>query len=137
MPEPDGSNGRDAFAELLGIEYLELGGDEARARLPVTDDLRQPVGLVHGGVFSTLAEAVTSRATYEVVRREGMAAIGQSIETTFIRPITEGHVNAVARRRHGGRTTWIWDVEIGDDNGRLCALARMTIAVRASRESGS
>jgi uncharacterized protein (TIGR00369 family) len=47
-----------------------------------------------------------------------------------MRPITEGHVNAVARTRHRGRTTWVWDVEITDDAERLCALVRMTVAVR-------
>ncbi len=53
-----------------------------------------------------------------------------SNNTTFIRPITEGHINAVARLRHGGRSTMIWDVEMSDDEGRLCALSRMTVAVR-------
>ena len=56
--------------------------------------------------------------------------MGQSNSATFMRPITEGHVNAVARTRHRGRTTWVWDVEITDDEERLCALVRMTVAVR-------
>ena len=47
-----------------------------------------------------------------------MAAMGQSNSATFLRPITEGHVNAVARPRHRGRTSWVWDVEIADDEGR-------------------
>jgi uncharacterized protein (TIGR00369 family) len=66
-----------------------------------------------------------------------MAAMGQSNSATFLRPITEGHVNAVARARHRGRATWIWDVEMSDDQGRICALVRMTVAVRPSRGTGS
>lgn len=128
---------RDAFSELLGVEYLELGAEEARARVRVTDDLLQPLGFLHGGVTSTLAEGVCSRATYEAVHREGMAAIGQAIETTFVRPVAGGHLNASARRRHRGRTTWIWDVELADDEGRLCALARMTIAIRPASSASS
>jgi uncharacterized protein (TIGR00369 family) len=59
-----------------------------------------------------------------------MVAMGQANDTSFLRPIRDGHVNAAATPRHRGRTTWVWDVEITDDDGRVCALARMTIAVR-------
>ena len=56
--------------------------------------------------------------------------MGLSNQTSFLRPVTEGHVNAVARRKHAGRTTWVWEVEMTDDQDRLCVLTRMTIAVR-------
>ena len=130
--------GRDGLGDLIGLEYVEAGPDEVRARLAVTDDVRQPVGLVHGGVFAAMAESMCSAATWLGVKDDRMAAMGQSNSATFLRPITEGHVNAMARPRHRGRTTWVWDVEITDDAGRLCALVRMTVAVRpASREIGS
>jgi 1,4-dihydroxy-2-naphthoyl-CoA hydrolase len=126
--------GRDGIGELMGLEYLESSPDEVRARVAVRDDLRQPVGLVHGGVFAAMAESMCSAATWLGVKDDGMAAMGQSNSATFIRPITGGHVNAVARRRHRGRTTWVWDVEITDDDDRLCALVRMTVAVRPVRQ---
>ncbi|MSO41770.1 MAG: PaaI family thioesterase [Solirubrobacterales bacterium] len=119
---------------MIGTEWIEDGPELARARIAVTDKLRQPLGLVHGGVLATLAESVCSRATYLAVAEEGNVAMGQSNATSFLRPMTEGHINAVARRRHGGRTTWIWDVEISDDEGRLCALVRTTVAVRPGHE---
>jgi 1,4-dihydroxy-2-naphthoyl-CoA hydrolase len=122
--------GRDGLGDLIGLEYLEAGPEEVRARLEVTDRVRQPVGLVHGGVFASMAESMCSAATWLGVRDEGMAAMGQSNNATFIRPITHGYVNAVARPRHRGRTTWVWDVEITDDDERLCAMVRMTVAVR-------
>ncbi len=128
--EAGAAPGRDGLGELIGLEYLESGTDEVRARLAVTDEVRQPVGLVHGGVFAAMAESMCSAATWLAVKDEGMAAMGQSNSATFMRPITEGHVNARARTRHRGRTTWIWDVEITDDADRLCALVRMTVAVR-------
>jgi uncharacterized protein (TIGR00369 family) len=62
-----------------------------------------------------------------------MAAMGQSNSATFIRPITQGHVHGTARPRHRGSTTWVWDVEITDDQERVCALVRMTVAVRPIR----
>jgi 1,4-dihydroxy-2-naphthoyl-CoA hydrolase len=59
--------------------------------------------------------------------------MGQSINVSFIRPVTEGHVEALARASHRGRTTWVWDVEVRDAEQRLCATALMTIAVRPRR----
>jgi 1,4-dihydroxy-2-naphthoyl-CoA hydrolase len=69
----------------------------------VEDHHKQPYGLVHGGVFATLAEGMCSAATYGAVINDGMTIMGQANATTFLRPISEGHVNAVARPRHRGR----------------------------------
>jgi uncharacterized protein (TIGR00369 family) len=118
------------FDALLGLELLECTDELVRAQLPVRDDLRQPIGLVHGGVFATIAETLASVGTAVVVFPQGSAAMGLSNQTSFLRPITDGTIHGRALRRHRGRTTWIWDVEISDDAGRLCALSRMTIAVR-------
>jgi 1,4-dihydroxy-2-naphthoyl-CoA hydrolase len=118
------------FDDLVGTEWLSDDPDDARVRLPIRDELRQPFGLMHGGVMSTLVESVCSRATGLAVREDGMAAMGQSIDVSFIRPVTEGSVEVRARARHRGRTTWIWEAEVLNDEGKLCALARMTIAVR-------
>jgi uncharacterized protein (TIGR00369 family) len=118
------------FAELVGVEWIEDDPDGALARVSVSAELLQPFGLVHGGVYSTLVESVCSRATALAVLEEGMAAMGQSITVNFLRPVTSGHVEVVARARHRGRTTWVWEAEIRDAADRLCALAQMTIAVR-------
>jgi 1,4-dihydroxy-2-naphthoyl-CoA hydrolase len=121
---------RSHFDELLGTEWLDDDPDHARARLELRDELRQPVGLLHGGVMSSLVESVCSRATVLAVMGDGMMAMGQSIGVSFIRPITEGAAEVRAKARHRGRTTWVWDAEVRDSQDRLCALAQMTIAVR-------
>jgi 1,4-dihydroxy-2-naphthoyl-CoA hydrolase len=118
------------FDALVGTEWLDDDPDHARVRLTMRDELRQPVGLLHGGVMSTLVESICSRATALAVMGDGMMAMGQSIGVSFIRPITEGSAEVHARARHRGRTTWVWDAEVHDDDGKLCALAQMTIAVR-------
>jgi uncharacterized protein (TIGR00369 family) len=115
---------------VLGFELLELGAELARARFEVAERHKQPYGLVHGGVYAALAETVTSVATAKAVFADGNIAMGLSNNTSFMRPATAGHVHAEARRRHRGRTTWIWDVDMTDDDGRLCAVSRLTIAVR-------
>jgi uncharacterized protein (TIGR00369 family) len=119
--------GYDAF---YGLELLELSETEVRARVLVRDELKQPVGLVHGGVYASLAESVTSLATAAAVIPEGNMATGLSNVTNFLRPITDGHVHALGTRVHRGRTTWVWDVRMSDDADRICAVTRMTIAVR-------
>lgn len=121
------------FDRLLGVEYVEVTDEVVRARVPLSEDLKQPAGLAHGGLFASLAESIASVGTAVQVYAEGNTAVGLSNATSFVRPITEGSVHGVARRRHRGRTTWIWDVEIRDDAGRTCALTRMTIAVRPAR----
>jgi 1,4-dihydroxy-2-naphthoyl-CoA hydrolase len=104
------------MAALIDVEILEETEDEVRARVPVTDALRQPLGLVHGGVYATIADTITAR---------GGRAI--SNQTSFLRPITEGTIHVSARRRHQGRTTAVWEVDVTDDAGRLCALVRITL----------
>ena len=105
---------------MLKLQVLSRSDDEVQARVEVADALKQPLGLVHGGVFATLADQLTSSAETRAI----------SNQTSFLRPITGGHVNATARRRHNGRTTAVWDVDITDDEGRLCALVRVTLACR-------
>jgi 1,4-dihydroxy-2-naphthoyl-CoA hydrolase len=121
------------FDELIGTEWLSDDPDDARVRLPIRDELRQPFGLMHGGVMSTLVESICSKATAGAVWDDGMAAMGQSIDVSFIRPVTEGAVEVRAKARHRGRTTWIWECEVLNDAGKLCALSTMTIAVRPRR----
>lgn len=123
----------ETFDASYGLEVIELSEELVRARVPVQNAVKQPFGLVHGGLFCSIAEGITSMATYRAVASEGKVAQGMSNQTSFLRPITEGTVHAVARARHRGRTTWMWDVEILDDADRLCAVSRMTIAVRDAR----
>ena len=121
------------FDALYGLEVVEIGAERARGRVAVRDEVRQPFGLVHGGVYASIAESLTSLATHGAVQADGLTAQGLSNQTSFLRPILEGTVHAEARRRHRGRTTWVWEVDITDDQGRLCALVRMTIAVRPAQ----
>jgi uncharacterized protein (TIGR00369 family) len=118
------------FDELYGLEILSADDVEVRGQVVVGPHHKQPAGLLHGGVLASMAEALTSMATFVAVAGDGKTAMGMSNATTFLRPITEGTVHATGRRRHRGRTTWVWDVDFTDDAGRLCATTRMTIAVR-------
>jgi 1,4-dihydroxy-2-naphthoyl-CoA hydrolase len=85
---------------------------------------------VHGGMYASIAESITSLATGMSVLERGEVALGLSNDTSFLRPISAGVVHAHATRVHRGRSTWVWDVRFSDDAQRTCALTRMTIAVR-------
>jgi 1,4-dihydroxy-2-naphthoyl-CoA hydrolase len=121
---------RGTLPDVLGFELIDLDPDHPRGRFQVADPVRQPLGIVHGGAYAAFAETLVSTATYRAVDEDGNIALGQSNDTSFLRPVTGGTVHAEARARHRGRTTWVWDVEFTDDEGRLCALTRVTIAVR-------
>jgi 1,4-dihydroxy-2-naphthoyl-CoA hydrolase len=122
------------FAEEIGVEWIDFDPDNARARIAVEPRHKQAFGIVHGGVYASLAESICSAASYTAVSENGEVALGMANSTTFLRPISEGHVNATARVRQRGRTTWIWDVELTDDDDRVCALVRMTVAIRPRRD---
>jgi len=121
------------FAEEIGVEWIDFDPENARARIAVESRHLQPNGVVHGGVYASLAESLASAATFRAVKENGEIAFGMANDTSFLRVISEGHVNATARARQRGRTTWVWDVELSDDEGRVCALSRMTVAVRPRR----
>ncbi len=124
------------FDSLYGLEITDVAETTISGRVVVRDELKQPAGLVHGGVYAAIAESLASLGTAFQVWPEGKAAMGLSNQTSFLRPITNGVIHAVAIRKHRGRTTWVWEVEMTDDEGRLCVLTRMTIAVREGAPPG-
>ena len=123
------------FDRHYGLEIDEATDELVRGHVPVREHVLQPVGLVHGGVHASIAEALASVGTNVGVVPEGNIGLGMSNISTFLRSIREGTIHAVARRTYRGRTTWVWDVELTADGGRLRAVSRVTIAVRPVRSS--
>jgi uncharacterized protein (TIGR00369 family) len=121
------------FDAVYGLEITAVAEDTVTGQVVVRDELKQPAGLVHGGVYASIAESLASLGTMFKVIGEGKVAQGLSNQTSFLRPITTGTIHAVATVKHRGRTTWVWEVEISDDADRLCVLTRMTVAVRERR----
>jgi len=118
------------FDVHYGLEFDDITAEVVFGHVELRPEILQPYGLVHGGVFASISESLASVGTAVGVFPDGNIAVGQSNYTSFLRPITEGTIHAKATRISAGRTTWLWDVEITDDQGRRCAVTRMTIAVR-------
>ena len=127
VPPPTDAQGFDA---LYGLELTECSDEVARGRLRVRDELRAPGGPVHGGVYGAIADALAVRGTAAGVAHEEKLAVGLANQTTVLHPIESGTVHATATRRHRGRTTWVWEVELRDDAGRVCVAGRVTVSVR-------
>ena len=116
----------------LGIEFLEVGDDFIRARVPVDSRTQQPYGLLHGGVSVVLAETLGScGAAYAAP--EGHRAVGLDINANHIKGTTSGWVTGVARPVHIGRTTQVWQIDMHNDAGELTCVSRITMAVLAPK----
>ena len=116
----------------LGIEFVEVGDDFLRARVPVDERTRQPFGLLHGGVSVVLAETLGSVGAYHA-SPEGHRGVGLDINANHLRAATSGWVTGTARPVHIGRTTQVWQIDMVNDEGQLTCVSRITMAVLAPK----
>lgn len=126
---------KSPFDAHYGLEVMGIDADSARGRVTIGPHLLQPTGIVHGGVYASIAEALASSGTNWAVTPNDEIGLGMSNNTSFLRSASEGVLDAVATPLHRGRTTWVWDVRITDEAGRACAVSRVTIAVRRRRQA--
>lgn len=123
---------RDTAPAHLGLEFLEVGDDFIRGRVPVDGRTRQPYGLLHGGVSVVLAETLGSCGSIYCCP-PGDRVVGLDINANHIRGATSGWVTGVTRPIHIGRSTHVWAIEMHNDAGELTCVSRITMAVLAAR----
>ncbi|HEV3012698.1 MAG TPA: PaaI family thioesterase [Actinomycetota bacterium] len=123
---PDDRELERGFIKLVGLRITEAGGDRVVLTCPVTPDLHQPFGLVHGGVYATLAETAASVGASLWFGDRGKV-VGVSNHTDFLRAVRRGELRAEATPLSRGRTTQLWQVEIADEQGRLIAHAKVRL----------
>jgi 1,4-dihydroxy-2-naphthoyl-CoA hydrolase len=123
---------KDTAVAHLGVEFLEVGDDFIRARVPVDVRTRQPYGLLHGGVSVVLAETLGScGAVYACA--DGQRAVGLDINANHLRGATSGWVTGITRPVHIGRTTQVWQIDMHNDAGEPTCVSRITMAVLQAR----
>ena len=122
----------DTAVAALGIEFLEVGDDFIKARVPVDKRTKQPYGLLHGGVSVVLAETLGScGAAYAAP--EGYRCVGLDINANHLKGATSGWVTGITRPVHIGRTTQVWQIDLSNAAGELTCVSRITMAVLAPR----
>lgn len=120
---------KNTLSDFLKIEFVDFGDDYLKAKMPITDKVKQPLGIMHGGASCVLAETVGSVAANYAVNIHEFYCVGLDINTNHIRPIREGNIYAVAKPYHIGRTTQVWSIEIKNEAGQLISVTRLTMAV--------
>ena len=113
---------------LLDIRYVALTDDALEATMPVDHRTHQPFGLLHGGASVVLAETLGSMAGYLCTEGD-QKVVGLEINANHIRSVRSGRVRGVCKAIHTGRRSQVWQIEIFDEEGRLCCTSRLTTAV--------
>lgn len=113
----------------MGIEYLEIGNDYVKGRMPVDERTVQPFGILHGGSSVVLAETLGSMAANCCLKDRNTVAVGLDINANHIRPVTGGWVYGTATALHIGSTTQVWEIRLENEQGKLTCISRLTMAV--------
>lgn len=121
--------GKGNMGEHLGIEFIELGADFLKGRMPVDDRTRQPFGLLHGGASVVLAETLGSVASALIVNRDEYMCVGLEVNANHVRSVSQGFVIGTCSPIHIGASTHVWDIKIHDQRERLICVSRLTVAV--------
>ena len=127
--------GQSNMGEHLGIEWVEVGEDFLKAKMPVDNRTRQPYGLLHGGASVALAETIGSVAAAMIIDHTKYYCVGLEINANHIRAVKEGFVTATGRPIHIGSTTQVWDIKIHNEAGKLVCISRLTVAVLKRKEN--
>ncbi len=117
------------MVEHIGIEYLAVGEESIKARMPVDERTRQPAGILHGGASVTLAETLGSVAAFLCIDPSRTRPVGLEINANHVRSVSSGYVYGVAKPIHIGRSTHLWEIRITNEDGKLVCIARLTVAI--------
>ncbi len=116
------------FDSELGLQYLEMTPDGGRAQLVITDKLKQPWGIVHGGVYCAIVESLASVSGHVwLAEHGGGTVVGVNNNTDFLRAITSGTVTAVSTPIHRGRRQQLWLITITDQDDRTVARGQVRL----------
>lgn len=119
----------NTLVDHIGIEYVDIGDDFIKARMPVDNRTVQPARILHGGASVVLAETLGSVAAYHCIDPARKMAVGLEINANHVRSVREGYVTGTVKPLHIGKSTQIWQIDIRDDQDHLVCISRITMAV--------
>ena len=121
--------GAGTMSEHLGIEWVEVGENFLKAKMPVDHRTVQPYGLLHGGASCTLAETIGSVASAMIVDHSKFLCVGLEVNANHIKGAREGFITGTAIPLHLGSSTHVWDIKIVDGQDKLICVSRLTVAI--------
>jgi 1,4-dihydroxy-2-naphthoyl-CoA hydrolase len=121
--------GRGTMGEHLAMEWVAIGDNYLKMKMPVDERTKQPYGLLHGGASCALAETIGSIASALIINPEKNICVGLEINANHVRSAKNGFVIATCTPLHIGASTHVWDIKIHDDNEKLICISRLTVAV--------
>jgi 1,4-dihydroxy-2-naphthoyl-CoA hydrolase len=127
--------GAKTMGDHLGMEWIEVGPDYLKVKMPVDDRTKQPYGLLHGGASVALAETAGSVASHFVVDNTKFICVGLEINANHLRGVRDGYVTATCTPVHIGASTHVWDIKIHDDREKLVCISRLTVAILKKPQS--
>ncbi len=113
---------QNTLMQTLKIEFIDVGPDFLKAKMPVNSSVHQPMGLLHGGATVALAESVGSAASIMFIDRENEEVRGIEISASK----RSGEVFATAKMIHKGRLVHLWEIKIVDENDTMISLCKLT-----------
>lgn len=122
-----------SMGDHLGMEWVEIGADFLKIKMPVDHRTKQPFGLLHGGASCALAETVGSVASQLVIDPSKFICVGIEINANHLRSVRSGFVTATAAPLHLGATTHVWDIKIHNEQMSLVCVSRLTVAILKSK----
>lgn len=133
------NNTLGGFNKAIGFYFTETSLSRIAAKVPVTEKVFQPYGLVHGGVYASIIESLCSAGAAMNVFAEGKSAVGIENSTSFLRAVRSGVLTGIATPLTMGRRSHVWEAGVWDDQGRLAATGRVRLMIleKDSEAAGS
>ena len=123
------NNTLGGFNIAMGLYFVEASLSKLVAKVPVTETLYQPYGLVHGGVYASIIESLCSAGAAMNVFTNGGSAVGIENTTSFLRAVRSGVLTCTATPLVMGRRSHVWEANVHDDQGRLAATGRVRLMI--------
>ena len=121
--------GPNTMGDQLGMEWVAIGEDYLKMKMPVDSRTKQPYGVLHGGASCSLAETVGSFASHFVIDPDKFICVGLEINANHVRSARDGYVTATCTPLHIGASTHVWDIKIHDEKEKLICISRLTVAI--------
>ena len=113
------------FAKMIGMKLVEMRMNEATIEIEMRDQLRQPHGLLHGGVTATLIDTAMAFAVITVLTREEKAST-VDLNVHYLRPHLDGKIFCTAKVVKAGKRLLTVSAEVANEHGKLIATALST-----------